>query len=195
MKDLVSAARKFGADEVKAISTKDIIIDKRVRLKCGIPVCSDYGRHLLCPPNLMSVDEFSEVVGLYKRAIIVQVVSDVDSLEKSNRPLDAALCESVEKSTNTVKWERRLHDVVNRLETHAFKKGFYLAAGLIGGSCSLCRECVTPASGERCRHPFQARPSMEAMGMDVVATCKRVGLPLNLSSSKKVRWTGLVLLD
>ena len=80
-------------------------------------------------------------------------------------------------------------------EAMAFKEGFYLAAGLIGGDCALCDECVGPQSGERCRHPFEARPSMEAMGIDVLETCRRVGLPLFLSSEKNVRWTGIVLLE
>lgn len=195
MRLLVAAARNFGATEAKIVGAEDIVIDKRVRLKCAIPICVDYGRHLLCPPNLMSVDEFSEIVSLYRKAIILQVEADVDSSDKSRRPLDGDMCKSLERSTSTARWERRLHTVVNQMETLAFKQGFYLAAGLIGGNCCLCPKCVDPRSGELCRHPFEARPSMEALGIDVVKTCKNVGLPLNLSSKKKVRWTGLVLLS
>jgi hypothetical protein len=36
---------------------------------------------------------------------------------------------------------------------------------------------------------------MEAVGIDVVKTAKNAGLPIHLSSSKNVLWTGLVLLD
>ena len=85
--------------------------------------------------------------------------------------------------------------LVNTTEAIAFKMGFYLAAGLSGGECCLCRKCVTPQSGRPCRHPFEARPSMEAMGIDVIATCKKAGVPVFLSSKKNIRWTGLVLLD
>ena len=195
LKNLVAAAKELGADEAKTVRAEDIVVDKRVRLKCAVPLCVDLGRHLLCPPNLMSVDEFSEILRLYKRAIILQVEADVDSSDKSRRRLDKDLCKNLERSTNSAKWERRLHGLVNQLETLAFKQGFYLAAGLIGGNCCLCRKCVEPMSGERCRHPFEARPSMEAMGIDVIRTCGKAGLPLSLSSKKKVRWTGLVLLD
>jgi len=195
LRHLATAAKDLGATEAKVVSTEDIVVDKRVRLKCAIPVCVDYGRHLLCPPNTMSVDEFSEVVKLYRNAIILQIEADVDSSDKSRRHLDEDVCKHVERSTGSARWERRLHRLVNQMETLAFKQGFYLAAGLTGGNCHLCRECVIPQSGESCRHPFEARPSMEAMGIDVVKTCKNVGLPLNLSSRKKVRWTGLVLLD
>ena len=195
LRHLVTAAKNLGATEAKIVSTEDIVVDKRVRLKCAIPICVDYGRHLLCPPNVMSVDEFSEIVRLYRKAIIFQVEADVDSSDKSRRHLDKDVCKNLERLTSTARWETKLHRLVNQMETLAFKQGFYLAAGLIGGNCCLCRECVVPQSGELCRHPFEARPSMEAMGIDVVKTCKKVGLPLNLSSKKKVRWTGLVLLD
>lgn len=191
----MTAAKRLGATEAKIVSTEDVVVDKRVRLRCAIPVCADYCRHLLCPPNAMSVDEFSEALRLYKKAIILQVEADVDSLDKSRRHLGEEVCKTVERSTNVAKWERRLHRLVNQVETLAFKEGFYLAAGLTGGSCHLCKECVGIRSGQSCRHPFEARPSMEAMGIDVVRTCKNVGLPLALSSSKNVRWTGLVLLD
>lgn len=195
LKHLVTEANRLGAAEAKIVSTEDIAVDKRVRLKCAIPICADYSRHLLCPPNTMSVDEFSEILQLYKKAIILQVEADVDSSDKSRRHLDKEVCRTVEKSTNAAKWERRLHKLVNQVETLAFKEGFYLAAGLIGGSCCLCRKCVGLQSGESCRHPFEARPSMEAMGIDVLRTCRKIGLPIALSSSRKVRWTGLVLLD
>lgn len=191
---LIIAARDLGADEAKIIDAKEIVVDKRVRLKCLVPVCSSYGRNLMCPPNVMSVEEFASTLGLYEKALIVQVEAEYDSMDKSEGCLSKRTCDELEISTNTLDWQIKLHRLVNRLETIAFKEGFYLAAGLIGGDCSLCPECAALQSGEPCRHPFEARPSMEAMGVDVIKTCERVGLPLFLSSGKKVRWTGLVLL-
>ena len=191
---IVVTVMSLGASEAKIIDAKDIVVDKRVRLKCMVPICSDYNRHMMCPPNLMPVEEFADIVGLYKKALIVQVEADVDSSDKSSASLNKELCSSLETSTKTNEWEKKLHRLVNKVETHAFKEGFYLAAGFIGGSCGLCQECVDPRSGNLCRHPFEARPSMEAMGVDVVRTCKNVGLPLHLSSDMRIRWTGLVLL-
>lgn len=195
LEDLISTAMDAGATEAKVVDAADIVVDPRVRLKCAIPRCSCYGRHLMCPPNLPSVREFEEALRRYDRALIVQLEADFDSSDKAAQGLTGELCERLEESTDTVKWQLSLHRMVNQVESAAFKKGFHLAAGLIGGECRLCPECVTPQSGEPCRHPFEARPSMEAMGIDVKRTCERVGLPLSLSSSEKVRWTGLVLLD
>lgn len=191
---LISAANDLGADEAKIIDSKEIVVDKRVRLKCLVPVCASYGRNLMCPPNLMSVEEFAGILELYGKALILQVEAEHDSTDKSEGCLSKRTCEELEKSTNTIDWQIKLHRLVNQLETMAFKEGFYLAAGLTGGDCSLCTECVTPQRGELCRHPFEARPSMEAMGIDVLKTCDNVGLPVSLSSGNKVRWTGLVLL-
>ena len=194
-KSLLAFAKRSGASLSKIVSTRDIVVDKRVRLKCSVPLCSSYGRNLMCPPNLMSVDEFSEVLRLYKHAILIQIETDYDSLDKSGRSLDAKLCEELDRTTDSVKWQRKLHRIVNLLETEAFKNGFYLAAGLVGGECSLCDECVSQRSEKPCRHPFEARPSMEAMGIDVVKTCQKAGMHVRLSSKDKVRWTGLVMLD
>jgi predicted metal-binding protein len=177
MKRLLVAAKKYGADEAKIVAASDIVVDMRVRLKCMVPICEGYGRHMMCPPSAMSVDDFSRVLGSYKRGILVQVVQGSRLVDKTQES------------------ERKLHCVVNRLEALAFKEGYYLAAGLICSSCTLCKKCVEPASGEPCRHPFEARPSMQSMGIDVVATCRKVGLPIVFSSPNKVRWTGLVLID
>jgi predicted metal-binding protein len=191
---LKDVASDLGADEAKIIDTKDVVVDKRVRLKCSVPVCASFGRNLMCPPNIMPVEEFASIMELYGKALILQVEAEHDSTDKTESCLSKRTCDELERSTNTIDWKIKLHKLVNELETAAFKEGFYLAAGLIGGDCSLCPECVTPQSGEPCRHPFKARPSMEAMGIDVLKTCDNVGLPLHLSSSRKVRWTGLVLL-
>lgn len=194
LRDILVFSKKKGASHAKIIDAEDVVVDPRVRLKCSVPLCSSYGTNLMCPPNLMSVEEFSNVLRLYKKAILLQVETDTDSSDKSSRSLDGRLCEELDKTTDAVRWQKTLHGLVNSVETEAFKQGFYLAAGLTGGECSLCGECVTVQSGKPCRHPFEARPSMEAMGVDVIRTCERSGMPVKLSSKKKVRWTGLVLV-
>ncbi len=191
---LAGEALKRGATSAKIISARKVVVDARARLKCLVSVCSSYGRHLLCPPNLISVQDFSEILALYKHALILQVQADFDSRDKSKTRLNKDLCQRLEDRTGTVRWQRKLHRLVNDMEALAFKKGLRFAAGLIGGDCTLCDECKGIAKGQ-CAHPFRARPSMEAFGIDVVKTCEKAGLPLRLSSADKVRWTGLVLLD
>jgi len=195
LNELVRFARTNGATYVKIISARDVFVDKRVRLKCIVPRCSGYDTNLLCPPNLMPVDEFKETLDLYAHALLLQVEADFDSMDKYPRHLDNSLCEGIESETDSRRWQLMLLQLVNKTEAVAFKMGFYFAAGLSGGECCLCDECVGPYSRKKCRHPFESRPSMEAMGVDVIRTCKKAGMPVHLSSKNRVRWTGLVLLD
>ncbi len=195
VESLVEFAKTQGASGAKAISARDVVVDPRVRLKCMVPMCSAYGTSLMCPPNVPTIDEFREVLKRYHRAILVQVETPLDSSDKSSRPLSRELCESVEATDGSSRWKKRLLELVGRIEAEAFKRGFYLAAGFSGGECPLCNRCVLSDGRRECVHPFEVRPSMEAVGIDVVRTCERAGMPVRLSSKSKVRWTGLVLVD
>jgi predicted metal-binding protein len=54
LKDL---ALQLGASEAKIITTKDIIVENRVVLKCKIG-CNNYGKTLTCPPHAPNIDNF-----------------------------------------------------------------------------------------------------------------------------------------
>ena len=192
---MAGEALRRGATAAKIISARSVIVDPRVRLKCLVPICSSYGKNLMCPPNVMTVQEFADILGRYRKALIIQVETDFDSRDKSKSNLSKEICDKLDRETGTVRWQRKLHRLVNDMERIAFKKGLRFAAGLIGGECSLCDECRALEDRRGCAHPFMARPSMEAVGIDVVKTCENAGLSVSLSSAEKVRWTGLVLLD
>jgi len=194
-RELTVEARKRGATKTKVIPARNIIVDSRARLKCSIPLCDNYGKHLLCPPNVMPVDEFRRALESYKHALLLQIESDEDSLDKSTKHLDRELCIGLENATRARRSEKKLMQLVEEMEAFAFKKGFYLAAGLSGSECVLCKSCVGQGSKEPCRHPFRARPSMQALGIDVARTCLLAGMPIAFSSEQKVRWTGIILLD
>ena len=51
------------------------------------------------------------------------------------------------------------------------------------------------STSEPCRKPFRARPSMEAVGIDVLATAAAAGLPVQMPATDDPVWTGLLLLD
>ncbi|MEE9611077.1 MAG: DUF2284 domain-containing protein, partial [Desulfatiglandales bacterium] len=89
----------------------------------------------------------------------------------------------------------RLHKLVNEVEGMAMSLAFPYALGLIGGECMLCPECVGVGSKEGCRRPYQARPSMEGVGIDVFKTSINAGLPFEMLPKKEIIWSGLVLLD
>jgi predicted metal-binding protein len=191
---LVEKARELGADAAVLLSARDVVIDERVRLKCAVPVCQGYGNYLHCPPNTFSVAEFREILARFDTALLVQVESPRNSLDIDDEGLankNAAELEDLLHGDSN----RRLLSLIGRLEAEAFKAGFYYATGLAGGICLLCPDCVRVASGEPCRHPYEARPSMEGVGIDVYRTAANAGLPIALSADEPVRWTGIVLVD
>lgn len=184
-RQLIKIAIERGATEAKIIPAREIILDERVILKCQVPLCNEYGKHLLCPPNSPSLAHFREVLKSYSRALLIQLRTPVDQLDSES--------EEDRKKAIYVR-ANELHGVVNAVEKAAQELGFTFAAGFIGGACKLCDPCVGVQSGEPCRHPFKARPSMEAVGIDVHLTAQRAGLEFSPDVEKEVVWNGLILL-
>jgi len=199
---LCELAKKSGATNAVSFDAGKVIVDERVRLKCSVPVCDDYGVNLMCPPNTMSVKEFREILAKYKRAILVQIESPIPAeMRKEIKKADnvAALyrsdlfLKSYREHFDPVKL--KMFRIVSKIESKAFESGYRFATGFIAGSCKLCSECVTLSSHEPCRHPFMARPSMEAVGIDAYQTAANAGLPFKIPLRNHAVWNGLVLID
>lgn len=81
-----------------------------------------------------------------------------------------------------------------QLEREVFLAGHYKALGLGAGPCMLCAQCAFEAG---CRHPKQARPALEACGIDVYATARRHGFTIDVVRSRRdaQHYFGLVLID
>ncbi len=178
MKHLQREAIQSGATKAKVIPLSSVVIDERVRLKCLIPLCDKYNQNLMCPPNLPPVEEFRKCLKRYSKALYVQL-----SFEKKGKISKAEIR----------RYGLRLHNIVHELERKALSFGYPLAAGLIGGSCKLCRTCVGPTGA--CKHPLMARPSMEGMGIDVLRTAGKNGLSFDFSSGNRLFWNGLLLIE
>ncbi|MCX7021905.1 MAG: DUF2284 domain-containing protein [bacterium] len=85
-----------------------------------------------------------------------------------------------------------LNSIVVVLEREMFLNGFEKAFGMGAGPCYLCDEC-----GDTCKYPEEARPSMEACGIDVFSTVKAHGFPLEVLKDEgcKPNYYGLVLIE
>lgn len=179
LEKIILSLKEQGASRGKVIGVKDIVVDERVRLKCLIPLCDSYNRNLMCPPRLPTVTLFRNALARFSRAILIQVSAELE------KPDDAFL------------HAKKLHELVNQGEKEAFEAGFRFAAGLIGGCCRLCETCVAAdprTAGTACRFPFRARPSMEAMGIDVIVTAEAAGWSSAFPVTDHVTWTGLILV-
>jgi predicted metal-binding protein len=198
-----------GAYRARVFPATDVAIDERVRMKCQIPLCPHYGRVLTCPPHVPTVEEFRRVVGNYRTALLVQTRSllsgEIDSYDEEEvqkffinpaKALQAKGGEGAQADFSNVKIAAvRLHKLVNEVESKAMSLGFPFALGLIGGECMLCPTCVGPGAKEGCRRPFEARPSMEGVGIDVLQTCVNAGLPFDMPPKTEIVWSGLLLIQ
>jgi len=82
---------------------------------------------------------------------------------------------------------------IPQIERDIFLDGRYKAFGLKAGGCGLCPKCNL----EKCIHPLEARPGMEAVGIDVYETVRKNGFSLDVVKSKKEPYSyfGLVLIE
>jgi predicted metal-binding protein len=89
----------------------------------------------------------------------------------------------------------RIKATVVALEREFFLRGAWKVFGIGAGSCSLCKECNLEQ--QQCRNPHHARPAMEACGIDVFTTAKKVGFPIEVVRTKRQcpNFYGLILVD
>jgi predicted metal-binding protein len=210
-RELEAFALERGASGAKVFPAGFVVVDERVRLKCQIPLCPHYGNCLTCPPNVPGVEEFARALKLYDKAMLVQnrtsLSGEMDSYEREDAlrflmtpgkkdPRKKEGATSASKDFDNVKLAAvRLHKLVNEVEGKAMSLGFPYALGLIGGECMLCPECAGACGSSKCRRPYESRPSMEGVGIDVIETSRKAGLPFELPPKKEIVWSGLILID
>jgi predicted metal-binding protein len=195
---LCQEAKKLGAEDAVVVKASDILVDPRATLKCQVPICIYYGNSLMCPPYVMKASEFQEILSKYAHAVLVQVeISFPEELIQAAMEADnlAALLKDKDYLQPLLPSMNKYNELINKIEAAAFNLGYRFAAGFTGGPCILCDECVTKQPGESCRHPFKARPAMEAMGIDVLKTAEKAGLTANPSAMNNIVVYGLVLVD
>lgn len=175
---LQEAACRLGCSHAELIPADLLSCDQRVVLKCRVNSCGQYGRNLMCPPAVTAGFDWVGAVEGYHFALVLQrtiVVPDNRYREIYDHEKPAFL------------------KLVLDLEKEAFRAGFSLAYGLTAGHCDICRKCVG-VDHLACLHPEQARPSMEAIGINVEYVTHAAGV-LSGFIDGEVTLTGLLLID
>lgn len=198
LSELCSKAKEYGAARVSVLPASEVVVDQRVRLKCLVPACPNYGVNLMCPPRVMSPDEFLKILEKYNHTIVIQfpICNDPEKIQEfmGASSLEVLRAESAYPRTIRKSLVEFL-ELISKLERDSFNKGYRFSAGLSGGPCKLCERCVGQKTGAPCKNPLKARPSMEALGIDVFKTAENAGMPLKGQDGKEAYWTGLLLIE
>jgi len=164
-------ARRRGALDAVVISPQKVFTATWVRLRCQFG-CSEYGQCLTCPPYSPTPETTRKMLDEYKSAILLHG-------EKTGP----------------------LREIARELEDKIFLAGYYKAFAFLCGPCWMCKECsaLKAKRGKvvACKHPDLARPSMEAAGIDVFATARAAGLPIEVvrSEDDPQNYYALVLVE
>jgi predicted metal-binding protein len=157
--DLEEKFLSKGFDDFKWIDPKEIVVSQWVRMKCMFG-CWEYGRNASCPPNTPSVSECEKFFQEYNEAAVFHFAKKVAKPEDRHA------------------WSKEVNLKLLELEKEVFLSGYRKAFLLVMDSCGLCEECT--GNRQTCKQPKLSRPTSDAMAVDVFATVRSLGYPIEV---------------
>ena len=160
---LKEEAIALGASDVRIIPADMVSIEDEIIEMCRPPFCEGYGQSANCPPHVMSPKEARQWIRPYHVALLFKI--DVSP--------------GVLFSEQGLEVFKKVFLISAGLEELSVGLGYALSKGLTAGSCKnvFCRDipCEALINERECRYPSLARPSMEALGINVFRLVKDVG--------------------
>ena len=146
----------------------------------------------MCPNYVMSVQEFRELLSKYMWVVLIHIEASITANMKTEiqQANGVAMLYASQKFMIVYKKifgpiRLKLHRMVSKVEAKVNMLGYRFATGFKAGTCRLCPECVVKSLDNVCRHPYQSRPSMEAVGIDVLKAAENAGLPFDFPVKEK----------
>ena len=84
----------------------------------------------------------------------------------------------VENPGDRASWAKGMHLELCKLEREVFLAGYYKTFLISFDCCRLCQDC--PGNRLECKNPKLARPGADALGIDVFATVRGLGYPIQV---------------
>lgn len=175
---LASQVLERGAYKANVIETKEIKLDRVFRDICASNSCGMYGKCYMCPPDVGDIDVLMAQVGDYDYALVYQTVTELEDSFDFEGMIEAKkksypLAQSLRKTFDDAKFAKVLH--------------------LGAGGCGVCKTCAKQ-TGEPCRFPDKALPSLEAYGVNVSELAKSAGMKY-INGQNTVTYFGAVLFS
>jgi predicted metal-binding protein len=174
------SALELGASGAALLTADQVHVDSRVRIKCSIPKCTEYGSCAHCPPHSIGPAEVRELVAPFRHALLikVEVPSSIVVGEHAVKTGEEGRIIPSATLTKLLKGYRKVFEIVTLIESQAYYDSHYLATGFGAGSCHFvyCNfQSCQVLNGQPCRFPLKARPSMEGSSMDVFKMAAEAG--------------------
>ncbi len=164
---LKNEALRLGASDAVFIKTSSISVEEALVEMCRTPGCTGYGKSANCPPHVMGPQDARVFVAGFKEALLFKLAVEPSLLLSDDR----------------FKIFELVFRIAAGLELKARSLGFRKVKALAAGSCKpvFCNEepCAALVGKGECRHPSLARPSMEALGINVFKLAEEVGWPIH----------------
>lgn len=163
---LMEEAMRLGADDARVISVADISIEDAIVAMCRPPACDGYGKSANCPPFVMTPEEARIWISRFEGSVFFKIDVEPELLfsPEQFKPFDD------------------IFRIASQLEQRAEELGWKGPWGLGAGSCKpvYCPDvpCAALVDGGKCRVPDLARPSMEALGINVFKLAKKAHWPI-----------------
>ena len=159
--DLDRLFEERGYTEYKWIDPREIVVARWVRMKCMYG-CNGYGKLGTCPPNTPTIEEAREFFSEYRFGVIFHFPKFFENPDDRHD------------------WGTTVNLDMLRLERDVFIRNYRKAFLMFMNSCEFCKECTGTREG--CKNNRNARPTPEAMGIDVYKTVQKYGFPINVLS-------------
>jgi len=150
---------KHGFQSFTWVDPREFVVAHWVRMKCKHG-CDGYGAHPMCPPNAPSVEECRQFLGEYATGVVFHMTKQLDDPEQRHD------------------WIGEINTRLLALEREVFLAGNVKAFALFPGGCRVCADC--PETRADCHKPESARPTPEGLAVDVYASVRQYGLPINV---------------
>ena len=174
---LANTAKDLGADNVGIINTTEIVLDRVFRDICASNSCGMYGKCWMCPPDVGDIDKLMSEVSKYEYALVYQKIGTLE---------DSFDYEGMVEAKH--KFYELTQSLRSTVDTSDFSKILHLGAG----GCGVCKVCAK-RSGEPCRFPKLAIPSLEAYGVNVSKLAASAGMKY-INGKNTVTYFGAVFI-
>lgn len=158
--------------DINLCTIDEIIFEESVKLNCFY--CKNYNKKWTCPPRIPDLD-YEKIMNEYSNKLILEYSVD---FEKHNFE------EARHRSTNY------LHSIVLKLEKYLWEHNYPMSISFIGGSCKLCKNTCSEID---CRNRGLSRIPIEAIGVNLIKTLKRINVDIKFPVTSNLKRYGMIL--